>query len=104
MFMMSNGSKFPEESAMLIRERLSEADDSKWAVVSSLQFKSPTTSLILSLFCGCLGIDRFYIGDTGIGIGKLLTCGGLYVWGIVDMFLIMGANRKKNYAKLVTVL
>ena len=36
------------------------------------------------------------IGDTGMGIGKLLTCGGFGVWGIIDWFLIMGATREKN--------
>ncbi|MFN3640643.1 MAG: TM2 domain-containing protein, partial [Flavobacterium sp.] len=43
-----------------------------------------------------LGVDRFYIGDTGMGVGKLLTCGGLGIWAIVDWFLIMGATREKN--------
>jgi len=102
--MMSNGSKFPEENAMFIRERLSGDDDSKWGVLSSLQFKSPTTALILSLFLGYLGVDRFYLGDTGMGIGKLLTCGGLGIWTIVDWFLIRGAARKKNYARLTSVI
>ena len=41
-------------------------------------------------------IDRFMIGDTGMGVGKLLTCGGLGIWTIIDWFLIMGATREKN--------
>lgn len=77
MFMMSNGSYFPEEKAMFIRERLMTVDDSKWAILSSMQFKNPTTALILSIFLGVYGVDRFFIGDTGMGVGKLLTCGGL---------------------------
>jgi hypothetical protein len=40
------------------------------------------------------------IGDTGMGIGKLLTCGGLGIWAIVDLFMIQGATRKKNMIKL----
>ena len=44
------------------------------------------------------------IGDTGLGIGKLLTCGGLGIWGIVDWFLIMGATREKNMLKLQRIL
>ena len=43
---------------------------------------------------GYLGIDRFLIGDTGLGIAKLLTCGGLGVWTIIDWFLIMGATSE----------
>ena len=44
------------------------------------------------------------IGDTGLGIGKLLTCGGLGLWAIIDLFMIMGATREKNMEKLHTVL
>ena len=66
-------------------------------LVQTLQFKEPGTALIISIVNGGpLGIDLFYIGDTGMGIGKLLTCGGLGVWTIIDWFLIMGATREKN--------
>ena len=40
------------------------------------------------------------IGDTGLGIGKLLTCGGLGIWAIIDIFLIQGATREKNMQKI----
>ena len=69
-----------------------------------LQFKDPTISLIISLIGGSLGIDRFFIGDTGLGVGKLLTCGGLGIWSIVDWFLIMGATRDKNFQKLQSLI
>jgi TM2 domain-containing membrane protein YozV len=71
-------------------------DESKWGLVQTMQFKEPTTSLIISIFAGQFGIDRFMIGDTGMGVGKLLTCGGLGIWTIIDWFLIMGATREKN--------
>ena len=64
----------------------------------------PTICLIISLFAGSLGIDRFFIGDTGLGIAKLITCGGFGIWTIVDWFLIMGAARDKNMQKLQMVL
>ncbi|MFN8889566.1 MAG: TM2 domain-containing protein [Cyclobacteriaceae bacterium] len=56
--------------------------------------------MIVSILAGGLGIDRFMIGDTGLGVGKLLTCGGLGIWTIIDWFMIMGATREKNIAKL----
>jgi TM2 domain-containing membrane protein YozV len=82
---------------MYVRERLLATDESKWVYIQTLQFKDPTTSLIISVLVGALGIDRFLIGDTGLGIAKLLTCGGLGIWVIVDWFLIMGKTKEKNF-------
>lgn len=96
MFMMSNAKYFEGHHLNAIREKLLSLDDSKWGMVQTMQFKDPTTSIIVSLLGGGLGIDRFMIGDTGMGVGKLLTCGGLGIWAIVDWFLIMGATREKN--------
>jgi TM2 domain-containing membrane protein YozV len=69
-------------------------------MISTLQFKDPTTSLIISILAGSLGIDRFMIGDTGLGIGKLLTCGGFGIWALIDWFMIQGATREKNMEKI----
>jgi TM2 domain-containing membrane protein YozV len=100
MFIMSNSKFFESHQINVIRERLIEVDDSKWAMISTVQLKDPTTSLIVSILAGGLGIDRFMIGDTGLGIGKLITCGGLGIWAIIDIFLIQGATREKNMQKI----
>ena len=89
MFLMTQGKNFPEDKAVML---------------STMQFKDPTIVLILSIFLGSFGIDRFFIGDMGLGIGKLLTGGGCGVWTIVDWFLIMGATKQKNYEKLVMAM
>jgi len=96
MFMMMNAKFFESHHLQSVRDTLINLDESKWGMVQTASYKDPTTALIISLLAGSLGIDRFYIGDTGMGVGKLLTCGGLGIWAIVDWFLIMGATREKN--------
>ena len=100
MYLMSNAKYFQSHHLNYIRERLLMADDSKWAMIHSVDLKDPTMILIVSLLAGGFGIDRFIIGDTGLGVGKLLTCGGLGIWAIIDWFLIMDATRQKNMEKL----
>ena len=100
MFIMSNGKFFEIHQINTIKDRLNEVDDSKWAMLSTAQFKDPTTTLIVSLLAGSFGIDRFMIGDTGLGIGKLLTCGGMGLWTIIDWFMIQKATREANMKQI----
>lgn len=97
---MAYGDKLPSESIPYVQQQLLSFPDEQQVVIAMTQFKDPTLSLILSIICGYFGVDRFYIGDIGMGVGKLLTCGGLYIWWIVDIFLIMNATRQKNLESL----
>jgi hypothetical protein len=65
--------------------------------------RDPAISLILSVCFGTFGADRFYVGDIVLGILKLLTFGGFFVWAIVDWFLIMDATRRANVSSAAEV-
>ena len=56
--------------------------------------KSKTTAIILSVLVGSLGVYRFYLGYTGLGILKLLTCGGLGIWTLIDLIRICTGSLK----------
>lgn len=50
------------------------------------------TALLYSIFLGVLAVDRFYLGYSAIAVGKLMTLGGLGIWWIVDIFLLLNGN------------
>ena len=56
--------------------------------------KSNVVALILSIFLGELGIDRFYLGYIGTGILKLITCGGFGIWWLIDLIMIATGKLK----------
>ena len=45
-------------------------------------------ALLLSVLVGSFGVDRMYLGQIGLGIIKLVTCGGFGIWWIIDIILI----------------
>lgn len=104
MYIATNAKYFESHLIPHISETLNRMDDSKYIVLQSMGLKDPTTILIISILCGSLGIDRFMLGDTGMGIGKLLTCGGFGIWTIVDWFLIQGRTRELNFQKVQRVM
>ena len=80
----------------VLKKDLSNDEKMQFDTQYATQRKNPTTALLFSLFLGGVGADRFYTGDTGLGFAKLFTLGGIGVWAIIDLFLIMKATRRKN--------
>lgn len=58
------------------------------------EMKSKVVALILSIFLGELGIDRFYLGYIGTGILKLITCVGFGIWWLIDLIMIATGKLK----------
>lgn len=103
-WLVNNASKLPEAQLHIIREKLMVMSDAEFDRIAYVQLTDPTLMLIISIFFGMLGVDRFALGDIGLGVGKLLTCGGIYIWWLVDLFHIMDATKEKNMQKLNSAL
>lgn len=94
--------KLPLEAIHVIKDKLLTMDYNAASIILA-QAKDPTISILLSVLVGSLGIDRIYIGDTGLGIIKLLTCGGCGIWWLIDLFLIINATKQKNLQLLMGI-
>ena len=99
-YIIENAKFFPEDSINELRARLSRLSQNQFNAIQGIQLKDPMIMLLLSLFLGSSGIDRFLLKEIGLGIIKLLTAGGCGIWTIVDWFLVMNRTREFNY-KLV---
>jgi len=96
---MVNSRYFEATHLQDIRLKLQNLDEYHWSLLHTAQFKDPTILLIISILAGVFGLDRFLLGEVGLGVAKLVTCGGFGIWHIIDWFLIMNATREKNYEK-----
>ncbi len=96
---MVYGSKLPAAYLPTVKEQLLTMDVNT-ANLLFAQMKDPTLVLVISVLLGGYGVDRIYVGDVGLGILKLLTCGGLGIWWLIDLFLIMDRTKEKNLNRL----
>lgn len=99
-WMAMNKGFFTNQQLTTISEKLTKLDEENYNTLLMVEYKDPTISLVLSIVFGCLGVDRFYIGKIGAGVGKLLTAGGLGIWWLIDIFCIQDATRDVNYEEL----
>ena len=104
MFLLGNQKYFPSSKMVFLKEKLYNVTEDKFAMLSMLEFKDPTTLLIVSLFLGSLGVDRFMLKDTGMGVLKLLTGGCCGILTIIDWFSIQNKAKENNFNELMMLL
>ena len=100
-WIVANTSKFTPGDMIVIRQKLEKMDESKAAILCSVELKNPVVALFLSIFLGTFGIDRFYTGDQGRALLKLLTGGLCGIYYLIDIFLIMNAAKKANFKAIL---
>ena len=104
MWMMTNNKYFPAEKTMYLKEKLLAIDENKFSLLTTIELKDPTTILLISIFLGGLGIDRFMLGDTGMGVLKLLTGGCCGILTIIDWFTVSKKAKEVNFNNIMTLL
>ena len=104
LYLTTNAKFFEASDIPLIRQKLETASDESLVALQAADLKDPTTILIISIFLGSLGVDRFMVGDTGMGILKLLTGGVCGILTIIDWFTISKKAKKLNLAKISGII
>lgn len=104
LYLTTNAKYFEPTAIPIIRQKLEKSNDDAFLALQACELKDPTVLLIVSLLLGTLGIDRFMLGDTGMGVLKLLTGGCCGILTIVDWFTVMRKAKQKNLATISMVL
>ncbi|KGI57373.1 NINE protein [Campylobacter sp. MIT 97-5078] len=118
--LLSIKDKIPDSSLAIVQDKLKAASEDKLNTLVVLPLKNVIIGLVLGILFGGFGVDRFYKGDIGLGIAKLalLILGYatvifyvgivfliiVWVWVIVDLFLVWKGIKQDNLNKTLAVL
>lgn len=97
--------QIPSEQILVFKDAISKADDRAYDSLMTVPLKNPTTTLLLSIFLGGLGVDRFFVGDVGLGVAKLLLGWFTFgIWPIVDIFFCYKKAKVVNLQNLLSAI
>ncbi|MDR2007371.1 MAG: TM2 domain-containing protein [Alphaproteobacteria bacterium] len=97
--------KLTNEQLVAVSKLLDGVSETKIEALQLIPLKNPLLTFLLSLFLGGIAVDRFYIGDVGLGILKLLfgwmTFG---VWYLLDWYFAQRKAKDINFNTIVKML
>lgn len=103
-YLLTNQKYFPQEKILFLKERLLSLDEKQFSALYSIELKDPLILLVISIFLGSFGVDRFMINDTSLGVLKLISCGGCGIWTFIDWILIMDRTKLYNFNKVMNFI
>ena len=92
-----------DRNLMEMAASLEAYDRRKFIDIVQTETQNPVEIFGWNMWLGFFGIDRFIVGDIGLGLLKLLTLGGFGIWQIIDCFLIGNRTREKNWEKVLDI-
>lgn len=104
LYLTTNAKYFEPSAIPIIRAKLEKASEETLLTLQACELKDPTVLLLVSIFLGGLGIDRFMLGDTGMGVLKLLTGGCCGILTIIDWFTISKKTKQSNLSTISMVI
>ncbi len=99
-FIAANARKFEPQALMDVRDRLAAMNDDQFMMMHTVYIHDPALMFAVSFFTGW---DRFFLDDVVLGIVKVLTCYGVGIWWLVDLFTVMGRTKRYNYYRFMQI-
>ena len=100
MFIGMNAENFNPQDLMMIKEKLEKMEDDKFFMVQGAEFQKPSTIFLIAIL---LGWERFWLDDVALGIVKILTFNGCFIWWLVDIISAKERAKKYNFKKFTQV-
>lgn len=95
----------PSDKLVVLKNSLAKANEDCEENLAMIKLRNPIVILLMSIFFGCFGVDRFMLGDIGVGICKLffgwLTFG---IWPLIDIFVCFKRAKEKNLQEILMSL
>ncbi len=103
---LSNLDKYvPSDKKVVLKNALTKASPESEDNLAQVKLVDPIVVLICSIFLGAFGVDRFLLGDVGMGVCKLLFGWlTLYIWPFVDIFMAYKKAKEKNLQSILMLL
>jgi hypothetical protein len=98
MWIGMNAENFNPTDLMVIKGNLEKMDDDKFTLIQSIEFRKPSTILIVAIL---LGWERFWLDDIALGVVKIITGYGCGLWWLIDIFSAKGRAQKYNFKKFL---
>ena len=103
-FLIEHKNYFHEFDLDFLKGDLESLSKEELKLFMETNFVNPNVNFAVSILTNVLGVDRFVIGQTDIGLLKLLTAGGLGVWAIIDWFQIKNLTQEYNFNKALEII